>query len=91
MSIRLNFKPLSSNKLKIFWLNRSKLKRHSYTGVNVAKTMTTGQGVLGAALCFISGPVGVAVAGIGAAATGATFCVGQRFFVFSVSFVKQNE
>ena len=51
--------------------------RNQQIGVNVAKTMTTGQGVLGAALCFISGPVGVAVAGIGAAATGATFCVGQ--------------
>lgn len=44
-------------------------------GINVAKTMTTGQGVLGAALCLISAPVGVAVAGIAGVATTATFCV----------------
>ena len=44
-------------------------------GINVAKTMTTSQGVLGAALCLISAPVGVAVASIAGVATTATFCV----------------
>jgi len=51
-----------------------KLKNQE-VGINVAKTMSTGQGVLGAALCFISAPVGAAVVGIASVATGATFCV----------------
>ena len=41
----------------------------------MGKTIITGQGVSGAALCLISAPVGVAVAGIAGVATATTFCV----------------